>query len=66
MAEKGGDIMADRRGREKNITGESKDISRRGEGLGTGKVGKTDSKKRTIAKKIVKKAALAVFEKLAK
>lgn len=52
-----------RRGREKNITGESKNISRRGAGLNSGKAG---SKKAALAKKIIKKAALAAFEKLAK
>ena len=54
--------MAMRRSREKNITGGSKDLSRRGKGLNHGK----SSRKKELLKKLAKKAALAIFESLAK
>ena len=49
--------------RKKNITGSGKDVSKRGDGLGTGPVGKTEksgdkakSALKFVAKELVKKA----------
>ena len=54
--------MAMRRAREKNITGTSSSVSRRGKGLKNGK----NSRKTALLKKLAGKAALAIFESLAK